>query len=161
MDNLRWFAAGIALFATCAVSLQAGAVEFKRFSDVESVCPDCEKSGLDVIELTSGEKIHGTIVAANRDFWVVERYGEIRAIPDSEVASKEYADGSPPSDLRSQDQIVLKNGHVLTGSIVDESDKPGHFQMKSAVGNFSFVVFKKEAKALYRNNSKETIDRPE
>lgn len=144
-----------------AVAVEASAVEFEPFHEVENVCPDCEKPESDTVELSDGTTVRCTIVAENQDFLVVERYGETRGIPNSEVASKSYADGGPPSDLRSQDQIVLKNGHVLTGSIVDESDKPGHYQLKSAVGDFSYVVFKSQAEALYREGSKETIEVPE
>jgi len=161
MKYTRWLTAGLVAAAACAVSVQAWAVEFEGFTDFESVCPSCEKPASDVVELTGGEKVRCTVVAANEDFWVVERYGEIRAIPDREVASTTYADEQPPSDLRSQAQIVLKNGSVLTGSIVDESDKPGHYQLKSSVGDVSFVVFKERAKALYRNGSESTIDRSE
>lgn len=162
MNRWNWLAAGLAALTAFGLSTQVtAAVDFEPFSEVESVCPDCEKPDMDTVELSSGEEIRCNIVAANGDFWVVERYGEVRAIPDSRVTSKSYAEGSPPSDLRSQDQIVLKNGHVLTGSIVDESDKPGHYQLKSSVGDVSFVVFKKEAKALYRDGSKATIETAE
>ncbi|MFB6350165.1 MAG: hypothetical protein ABEN55_08060, partial [Bradymonadaceae bacterium] len=135
-------------------------VEFQSFSNVETVCPDCEKPKSDTVELTGGKKIRCTIVAENDDFLVVERFGEVRGIPLQKVASKSFKDGNRPSNLKSQDQIVLKNGHVLSGEIVDESDKPGHFQLKSSVGDFSYVVFKREAKALYRKGSKKTIEMP-
>jgi hypothetical protein len=162
MDRWTTLVAGLAALLAFGLSAQGtAAVDFEPFSEVESVCPDCELPDMDTVELSSGEKIRCQIVAANDDFWVIERYGEVRAIPDSRVTSKSYADGGAPSDLRSQDQIVLENGHVLTGAIVDESDEPGHFQLKSSVGDSSFVVFKKQARAMYRDGSKATVETAE
>ena len=135
-------------------------VQFESFSNVKDVCPDCDKTKSDTVTLTGGETIRCNIVAENDDFLVVERFGEVRGIPIHEVDSKSFAD-SRPSNLKSQDQLVLKSGHIVTGEIVDESDKPGHFQLKSSIRDFSYVVFKTEAKALYRSGSKETIEMPE
>lgn len=151
----------VAAAMVLGLAAQAAAVEFKRFRKVENVCPDCEKEKSDEVTLADGNTIRCNIVAANEDFLVLEKYGEVRAVPNSQVESRSFADGSPPSDLRSQDQIVLEDGHVLTGKIVDESQKPGHYQLKSAFNDSSFVVFKSEAKALYRDGSKKTIEMPE
>lgn len=145
-------ALGCLMFAS-----EASAVEFEPFQEVENVCPECEKPESDKVELEDGTTIRCTLVAANEDFFVVEKYNEVRGIPRDRVASTSYAE-SRPSDLEQQDQLVLKNGHVMTGRIVDESDKPGHFQLKSAVGDFSFVVFKSEVEAMYRNGTEKEVD---
>ena len=158
-EGQKWV--GLVVFlAMLGTGWQASAVEFEPFRNVEDVCPECEKPKSDSVTLSDGQKLRCNIVAANDDFLVVEKYGEVRGIPNSRVKSKSFADGAPPSNLRSQDQIVLKSGHVLTGSIVDESDKPGHFQMKSGVNDFSFVVFKSEIGALYRSGTKKTVELP-
>lgn len=129
----------------------AGAVEFEPFASVESVCPDCNAVERDVITLTDDQTIEANVVAENVDFLVVERYGEVRAIPRNRISSTEWAGDQKPSGLREGDQIVLKNGGVLTGNITDESEKPGHFELKSAVGDTTFTVFKKQIDSLYRD----------
>ena len=159
--TFRRLFASLVVVGVVGVAAQGFAVSFKPFKEVENVCPDCEKPKSDEVELADGNTIRCNIAAANEDFLVLEKYGEVRAVPNTQVESRSFADGSPPSDLRSQDQIVLKNGHVLTGKIVDESDEPGHFQMKSSVNDFSYVVFKSEAKALYRDGSRTEIKMPQ
>lgn len=154
-------ALGVVVSMMAMAGTAAAQVSYEPFSEVENACPDCDKPAADEITLDNGETIRGTIVAKNDDFWVVERYGEVRAIPNGKIKSTSFEDGSRPSNLESQDQIVLPNGHVLTGEIVDESDKPGHFQIESSILNVSYVVFKKKAQALYRGGSKKTIEIPE
>ncbi len=154
-------AMGVFGLALATAGTAFGQVEFESFSEVENVCPDCDRPPADEVALRGGETIRGTIVAKNEDFWVVERYGEVRGIPEGEVESTSFEDDSRPSDLQSQDQIVLKNGHVLTGEITDESDEPPHYEIESSVLDVSYVVFKEEAKALYRGGSKEDIEIPE
>lgn len=154
-------ALGVVVSLMAMAGTAAAQVSYEPFSEVENVCPDCEKPAADEIALDSGETIRGTIVAKNEDFLVVERYGEVQAIPNDKVKSMSFEDGSRPSKLESQDQIVLPNGHVLTGEIVDQSDKPGHFQLESSILDVSYVVFQKKAEALYRGGSKETIEMPE
>lgn len=150
---------GFAILATAGVALGA---QFKPFKDVENVCPDCETGPeFDVVEMNDGLKVRAKVIAENADFFVLERFGETRAAPKSGVAAIQWAEGSKPANLNSQDQIVLNNGHVMTGEVVDESDKPGHLQLKSSVGDFSFVIFKTEAESLYRQGKKTTIEMAE
>ncbi|GEM_PF-1996870 len=139
--------------ASAALPSQVAAQEFRPFSEVEDVCPDCEPTAADVVSLTSGESVRCDVVAQNEDFMVLERYGEVRAVSRDNVTSVEWADGQRPGDLESSDQILLNNGHVLTGTITETNDTPGHYVMKSDVSDVSFVVFKTEAKAVYRDGS--------
>ncbi len=151
-------AAAVTLFV-CGVSITASAVEFRSFTEVDNVCPDnCEPVPFDTITLQNGDEVRAHIVAKNPDFFVLERFGEVRALPQSRVQSTSWAEEGPPSNLSNQDQIVLDNGHVLTGSVVDESDEPGHLQLDSSIVANSYVVFKQEAASVYRGGDKETIE---
>jgi hypothetical protein len=141
------------LFTAAAPSL-AHAQEFRPFSELEDVCPDCEPTAADVVSLTSGDSVRCDVVAQNEDFMVLERYGEVRSVGRDQVTSVEWADGQRPGDLESSDQILLNNGHVVTGSIVETGETPGHYVVESDVSDVSFVVFKTEAKAVYRDGSR-------
>jgi hypothetical protein len=129
----------------------ATAVEFKPFTSVQNVCPDCDTVSWDVVTLTDDTKVEANVIAENVDFLVVEKYGEIRAIPHDQIKSTNWVDDREPSGLKEGDQIVLNNGTILSGNITDESEKPGHFQLKSSVGGSSFTVFKTQVDALYRD----------
>jgi hypothetical protein len=153
MSAKTWIAAGIIAIATCGVSTAGFAADFKAFTPVENVCPECEQSKADLISMLSGDKIRGKVVAENTQFYTVVRYGEVRAIPRSNVQSIAWANGSKPSGLMDQDQIVLQNGHVLSGTIVDETDKPAFFQIKSSFSDFSYTVTKAEVKKAYKGGS--------
>lgn len=159
-----WHRKLVSCLAVAAVLLSAGtafAVNFQPFSTVENVCPECESMDFDAVEMNDGQTVRCNVVAENDDFFVLERFGEVRAVSASQVKAIEWTDGEKPGNLRSQDQVVLNNGHVLTGSVVDESDKPGHFQIESSVADFSYTVFKSEIRSLYRGGSKQTIEMPE
>ncbi|MGM0557487.1 MAG: hypothetical protein ACQEVA_13975 [Myxococcota bacterium] len=148
--------AGVGLFSSTAT-----AQEFEPFSQVENVCPDCEQSKADVVEMSNGDAIRGTVVAENTDFYVIVRYGEVRAVPRSDVQAIEWAGGNKPSGLMKKHQILLKNGHVLSGTITEEKDKPAIFKIKSSFSQQSFTVFKKEVKTAYKDGQTYSFSMPE
>jgi hypothetical protein len=154
--STRWAWAFAWVIVVCAIASPASAIDFKPFTDVENVCPDCSSSPFDTVTLQDGSEIRANIVAENSDFFVLERFGEVRAISHDRVESTSWADGRP-SNLNKQDQIVLQNGHVFTGTIVDRSDKPGHMQLDSSIGETSYVVFETEIEALYRQGKRQEL----
>ncbi len=103
---------GLALLAT----LLCG---FRPFAKVTSVCPKCKQSKSDVVVMQSGIKIRCNVAAQNDDYYVVERYGEYRAVPKADVASVVWRTSSA-AVARSGDQVILTDGVVLHGSIVRE-----------------------------------------
>jgi hypothetical protein len=153
MNAKKWIPAFVIAASLVGLSSAALAADFEPFTPVENVCPDCEKPKADVISLSGGDKIRGTVVAENSSFYTVVRYGEVRAIPRSDVQGIVWADGSKPSGLMKNDQIVLQSGHVLSGTIVDETDKPAFFQIKSSFSDYTYTVAKAEVQAAYKGGS--------
>jgi hypothetical protein len=125
--------------------------EFRDFTPAS--CPTCELPPTygDVISLKAGSTVKGRVVAENDAFYVVERFGQIRAVGKQLVGNVTFAGGSKPNGLTAGDHILLKNGHVLVGTIVEEKDSPGLFRLDSRLGNKSqFVAFKTQVAAVYK-----------
>ena len=140
--------------AIVASGAPAWSVNYKPFTKVEDVCPKCPKRASDTITLNSSAEVRAKIVAENNDFVVLTRYGEVRALPKSRVQSVEWANNSQPSGLTSQDQIVLRSGHVLTGSIIEEKSDPGYFRLQSSINQQTFVVFNSQIESVYKAGSR-------
>ncbi len=139
------------LVAFAAVMLvTSAAYAFPPFTPVKNVCPQCTQQKTDIVTTSDGNKIRGTIVAINPDFYTLVRYSEARAIPRGEVQSVEWANGAKTGGVDSKDQIILKNGTVLTGSIVDDKEKPAVIQLKSSYNGVTYVVFKDQIDKLYK-----------
>lgn len=124
---------------------------FRSWSDVTNVCPSCEQAVGDVVTLRNGNTVQGTIRAINPVFYTLERFGEIRTVPTSDVRSVEWKRGSQPSGLDNLDQIVLKNGHVLTGRIMVDNDRPPYFKIESSFLEYTYTVFKSQIQMVFRD----------
>jgi len=133
-----------------AASASAQDYSFRDWSDVSSVCPSCDSVSTDVLELTSGQEVRGNVVAINPDFYTLERFGEIRTVPTRQVSAVSWKDGSQPSGIDALDQVVLNNGHVLTGAIEVENQAPAYMQIRSSSNDATFTVFATQAAAVYR-----------
>lgn len=145
MKNM--FLAGVVL----AFFVSAEAAAYTPFTVVNNVCPSCTQPKSDVATMSDGSKISGQIIGENNAFYVMFRFGEVRALAKNEVQAIEFANGVKPSNLSSGDQIVLKNGHVLNGSITEDKESPALFQLKASNGDMTFVVFKSEVSKVYRS----------
>ncbi len=156
MRETMWkWAGALACVATlCAGATTAHAATFVPFSKVKDVCPECPKRSTDVVTLQNNTELRVRVVAENSSFYVIERYGEVRALPKAMIMSVEWANGSKQSGLSTQDQIVLNNGLVITGSIVEEKDKPGYYRIQSSTNNQTVVVFANQAAEVYKAGSK-------
>ena len=138
------------------LSLVSGAAmaqdfSFRPWSDVTNVCPTCEQPPGDVITLRNGNQVEGTIRAINPVFYTLERFGEVRTVPTGEVRSVEWKRGSQPDGLESLDQIVLVNGHILTGRIVEDNDRPPYFKLEGSYMDYTYTVFKSQARMVFRD----------
>jgi hypothetical protein len=133
--------------------------EFRDFTPAS--CPTCElppRYG-DKLDLRAGGSVKGRIVAENDALYVVERFGQIRAVGRQLVSSVTWASGSKPAGLTDGDHILLKNGHILVGTIVEEKNSPGLFRLDSRLGNKSqFIAFKSEVAAVYKNGKAYAFD---
>jgi hypothetical protein len=161
--NHKTSLAALGLLAPLAFLLSdatAAPPEFRDFTPAS--CPTCElppRYG-DKIDLKAGGAVKGRIVAENDAFYVVERYGQVRTVGKQLVSAVTFASGSKPAGLSDGDHILLANGHVLVGTIVEEKDAPGLFRLDSRLGNKSqFIAFKTEVAAVYKNGKAYTFER--
>jgi hypothetical protein len=97
---------------------------FADFTEVTEVCPSCTRPTADVVVLTSGAQVWCNVLAENDDYYVLERFGELRAAFKSEVGSIHWGPGRSAAELPSGDQILLKNDVLYHGTILSED--PGH-----------------------------------
>lgn len=134
-----------------STTVMAQDFSFRAWSDVTNVCPSCEQPPGDVITLRNGDTVQGTIRAINPVFYTLERFGEIRTVPAGDVRSVEWKRGSQPSGLDDLDQIVLVNGHVLTGRIIVDNDRPPYFKIESSFLDYTYTVFKSQAQMVFRD----------
>jgi hypothetical protein len=114
------------LFASFAMvwigSAPAFAQAFKPFTEVKNVCPSCEPERFDRLELEDGRSVEAWIVRDNPGFVVIERHGELRVVPKAEISQTTL---SPKRDANERqriaqlhmDQVLLANGHVLSGRV--------------------------------------------
>jgi hypothetical protein len=98
---------------------------FTNFGEVSDVCPACGKPTKDVVVLKSIGPVWCNVIAENDDYYVVERFGEVRAALKSEVESVRWGSGRSATSLEKADQILLKNNLVYNGQILSED--PGRF----------------------------------
>jgi hypothetical protein len=103
--------------------LAAPLAGFADFTEVQSVCPTCEHPTKDIVVLKSGATVWCNVVAENDDYWVLERFGELRAAFKSEVSSVRWGHGRSASSLEPADQILLTNDVVYNGTV--QGEEPG------------------------------------
>ena len=144
--------AAIALVAFLATSTaMAQDFSFEPWSDVTQVCPTCEPPPGDKITLTDGETVEGTIRAINPVFYTVERFGEIRTVPTGDVEDVDWKRGEQPDGIDELDQIVLVNGHVLTGEVTIENVRPPYYEIESSFLDHSYTVFTSQIDMMFRD----------
>jgi len=123
---------------------------FTPFTRVVNVCPRCKAAKTDVIVLSNGFKVAGDVVAQNTEYYVVDRYGEYRAVTKSEATKVEWKDKGGPANLGTGDQILLKNGVVLHGAITQE--KSGRYFIIQ-VGTLNHVVWHSQIKSVHKGGT--------
>ena len=145
------FSLVMAAMLLLASTAMAQDFSFESWSDVTQVCPTCEPPPADKITLSSGDTVEGTIRAINPEFYTLERFGEVRTVPAGDVEDVEWKRGDQPSGIDSLDQIVLTNGHVLTGEITVDNDRPPFFEIESSYLDHSYTVFKSQIEMVIRD----------
>jgi hypothetical protein len=153
----RLVPAGLALAALVASPLVARAQELRPFSIVQTV--GTSTLAWDKIILKDGNKeIAAIVVAENPMFYVLERFGEYRAVGKDKVASVSKND-KVVRETGHVDQVLLKNGHVLTGKIVQERGD-GMVEVKQANGRNSLYAWKDKAVAVIFKEGKKIYPAP-
>ena len=129
-----------------ALPLWAVLSGFTPFTAVQSVCPGCPKGRSDEVKLISGETLRCQVLAQNDDYYVVTRFGEHRAVMKNEIASIKWAVEGTGAKVGG-DQVLLKNGVVLHGSVVEQQS--GRWLMIE-VGSARHVVWLSQIQRLHR-----------
>lgn len=145
------FAAAFVVTLLVTSTVMAQDFSFEPWSDVSQVCPTCEPPPADEIELTDGETVNGIVRAINPQFYTVTRFGEVRTIPADDVESVDWKRGEQPDGLDERDQIVLENGHVLTGEITIENERPPYYEIESSYLDHSYTAFKSQIAMVFRD----------
>lgn len=120
---------------------------FTPFTSVTNVCPSCDKPKSDVVVLRSGTRVRCSVVAQNTDYYVIERFGEYRAVTKNEASSVEWKGKGGPANLGTGDQILLKNGVVLHGAIIEEV-KGRYFSIQ--VGTLKHIVWVSQIQSVHK-----------
>ena len=121
---------------------------FTSFTPVKNICPTCPKTQkVDVVLLTTGLRLECSVLARNNDYYVLERYGELRAALKSEVKSIEWKNKTAPPNLTVGDQILTTNNVVYHGTVTGEQ-KGRYFEIK--VGTRKHLVWYSQVKSVHR-----------
>lgn len=153
----RLVPAFLGLAALVASPFAARAQELKPFSVVQSA--GTSTLAWDKIVLKDGSKeLSAIVVAENSEFYVLERFGEYRAVGRDKVASVTKND-KVVRETGHTDQVLLKNGHVLTGQIMQERSD-GMVEVKQANGRNSLYAWKDKAVSVIFKDGKKAHPAP-
>ena len=121
---------------------------FVQFTHVRNVCPKCPKvQKLDVVVLNNSTRIECSVLAQNNQYYVLQRYGELRAALKTEVSKIEWKDKKPPPNLHLGDQILTSNNVVYHGTITGEQ-RGRYFEIQ--VGTHKHLVWHSQVTSVHR-----------
>jgi hypothetical protein len=134
----------ILLALACSLTLASTALAdagFRPFTPVENVCPSCEPDRFDRLTLKSGGELEAWVIRDNGTSLLLELHGEMRVIARSEVGEIKLTSKRDDAERKRvagqhPDQIVLINGHVISGRITDTGKV---YQLTSPKG-FSYTA---------------------
>jgi len=146
----------LVLAAVVAAPLAAQAQDLRPFSVVQTV--GVSTLPWDKIVLKDGKEVSAKVVAENPMFYVLERFGEYRAVGKDKVASITKNDKCV-RETGHVDQVLLKNGHILTGKIVQERGD-GMVEVKQVNGHASLFAWKEKTIAVIFKDGKQVYPAP-
>jgi hypothetical protein len=138
------------LVAAAALTVSAASAQtFKPFSEASSHCPDCMKDRYDGVRWKTGEVVYARVVAENPAFYVLERFGELRAVARDAVAGidRKIAQNEA-SKAANRDQVLLLNGVVFSG-VVSGGEGVDYYKMVVAPGGYSHQIQKSMIALLF------------
>jgi hypothetical protein len=137
------------LAATALTVSTASAQTFKPFDDAKSRCPDCMKDRYDNVKLKTGDVIYAKVVAENPVFYVLERFGELRAVAHDAVAGIDRKIvQNEASKAANRDQVLLLNGVVFSG-VVSGGEGIDYYKMVVAPGGYTHQIQKSMIALLF------------
>jgi hypothetical protein len=124
-------------------------ITFKPFTTVNNVCPTCTSGpAYDKIQLVDGRELRAVVLAENEAFYVISKFGELRALAHDQVRNVSK-DMSADRSGGYGDQILLKDGIVLAGTI-KEGTMTDRFEITVPPQTAPQVVPKNAAALVYR-----------
>jgi hypothetical protein len=133
------------------------AQDLKPFSVVQTVGTSTLPWDKIVLKEASKE-VSAHLIAENPMFYVLERFGEYRAVGKDKVASVSKNDRCVRESGHA-DQVLLKSGHVLTGKIVQER-ADGMVEVKQVNGRTSLYAWKDKAVSVIFKDGKQVYPAP-
>jgi hypothetical protein len=128
------------------------AQELKAFLEVKDTCPTCPQHQFDRVKLKKGSEVLARVVAENPGFYVLERFGELRAVGHDQVASIERnATRTQAEAEANSDQILFKDNTVLCGKITVDNDEFKYFAIMVPPGNMLHYGFKSQVQVAYKS----------
>ena len=123
----------VGVLACGAVSTHAAigkAQSFRPFDDVTSNCAKCPIPGADKLTLKDGQVVDAIIVAENPNFYVLAKFGELRAIGLDQVAKLER---NPKADRGKGhvDVLLTKGNLVVSGQLISDDASTGYVEFAS------------------------------
>jgi hypothetical protein len=99
------------------------------------------------VTLASGQRIPCSVMAQNSNYYVISRYGELRALEKSEVTAVKWKNPTEAQSLGTGDQILTKTGVVLHGAILDQQQ--GRYFIIQ-VGAFKHTVWSSQIQSVHK-----------
>jgi len=106
------------------------AQSFRPFDEITSSCPRCPSTGTDRLTLKDGQVVEAIVVAENPMFYVLAKFGELRAVGLDQVAK---LDRNPKADRGTGhvDELLSKGGLVVSGQVVSDDPTTGYVEFAS------------------------------
>jgi hypothetical protein len=142
----------LASFALAASATVASAQELRDFTEVETVCAECAppEKHPDAVTLTDGRQLRVQVIAENPDLYVLRAYGEARAVGKDQVEDIQWGEDRSAAALDRSDQVLLRNGHVLIGTLAKEHSNPDWVLLDSGLVDVSVYAFADQVDRVYR-----------
>jgi len=133
------------------------AQSLRPFSAVKSACPACDP-GRDRVLLKGGETVQAWVVADNGTFFVLERFGELRALGHDQVESVTLSTARTEeqrAELREKhrDQVLLDDGEVYSGVVVEENAERGWYRLKSGSDEMEHLLFRARVVRVFKGGA--------
>jgi hypothetical protein len=144
-------AAIVAGFIAIVLSARAGwSQQLIPFTPVSSVCPTCTTGPkYDRIVLRDGSDAKARVIAENERFYVLEKFGELRAVGRDQVRTVEKNPAvERPSGL--PDQILFRDGIVLAGTLKSAKDDAEPFEMVEPISGTTVLGYRAAISLVYR-----------
>jgi ribosomal protein L36 len=135
----------------CAVAVST--MGFRPFTPVNNVCPTCKGIARDTVVLINGVKVSCSLIAQTPEYYVVQRFKELRVIAKAKVSSVKWRNEGPRQLTSQGDVVVLRGGIAFYGKVVRRESRHLVIEM----GKRQHIVWYSKIEAAYSNGNKTPI----